>query len=123
MTAEELDRIDKEVENAPAVSWSFMVKDVADLLAEVRRLHGIQKILADCREESSAWADGYRTASKEMEVVQKALRLACDEIVEHNADYHYTTPSHVLQPLRSLADRVFTPESSLAKQRQKETTQ
>ena len=115
MTAEELEQIENDFEHRVG---AVTVGDMRRLIAEVRRLHGIQKILADCREESSAWADGYRTAAREMEVVQKALRDACDSIIEHNAEYSHVTPDHVIRDWRGLADRVFTPESSLAKQRQ-----
>lgn len=37
-----------------------------DGIDELKELQGIQRILADCREESSAWHDGYRQAIKDI---------------------------------------------------------
>ena len=92
------------------------IRSLLDEVIALWNLRGIQRILADCREESSAWHDGYRTAVKDMEEVQLALRAACNELLEHNATSN-TTSAKDLESWRSLSDRLFTPENSLARQR------
>ena len=111
MTAEELGQIENDFEHRVG---AVTVGDMRRLIAEVRRLHGIQKVLADCREESSAWADGYRTAVKDAEQIvarEQGLTTAGRRILNLLGN----------SMLDSLA--LLTPESSLAKQRQKETAQ